>query len=702
MATPKSIIEAVEDSSKQYNALAGVFVVACLYVGIAATSTNHKMLLLGGSLQLPILNTAVPVEGFYFLAPCILVSLHVFFLLQQHLLYVRRRHLRSTYQGEKQEFLLFPSLPIIRRMVPDNEPLVREFLRTALFVVNFTIPFWALCLVQYKFLPYGSFGITLWHQALIVGDLLAAWYFLFLFPSRYPRRRNDKLMRHLAMVAAGVVLLFSLAYAVRPGTWIEWIFGRRNELVADRSLRLPDQSLIAGAPPPELLAVLEANGDSGIPGEKGEEGRKRSERMYLKYTVGAELAERNLSEASLEGATLTNADLRGADLQGASLVGADLRGVHLTPSGDIDNYLLYKARGPGKAESVAQIARERQYKRATLRNAKLKEADFRGGNLILVDLEGADLRGANLLGVELTHANLRKARLQGAHLEGAELSYSNLEGAYLDGAHLEGATLDHALLMNASLVNATGIGASFAEANLAGARMAEARFMAADFRGSSLIGSDLRRAFLQGATTLKLDLLDARGAHLNGACGITWGKLVDLRFVDFQTESDWGMVAKTLKNIPNIPESVEGRIEAAKMRAGSVDSQAICLGVPPVSIGLPAALANRRLLYFDQQRTGAMHNWPSVAEQGPDGWDEQAFQRGLAAELIRHACSKPDLAEALAFRSAGESAPGELSFGLELARQMVPLFQPGIECPGLEQLPRVLKRQIERVSRSFY
>lgn len=704
MGTPPNVVKAVEESSKQYNALTSLFVATCLYVAIAATSTNHKMLLLGGSLELPILKTPVSVVGFYSFAPFLLVILHVFLMLQQHILFIRRAHLRLTDTSGEEEFLMLPSLPILRRMVPNEEQVVRELLRITLFVINFVLPFWTLCLVQYKFLPYGDLKITAWHQVLIAGDLFAARYFLLWFPDRRPRRqrlpRRSTFMRELAWLAGWVVLFFSLIYAAFPGTLLESLLGRHS-LVAERNLRLPSQLLLAEEPSQEIFAALEARGEEEL--EPPDALRERNERMYLQYAVGVGLAGRNLREADFEEVRLFNADLRGADLQGASLVGANLRGAHLTPSGGVvDNLLLGKARSVDKVEAIELLVRTGRFRRTSLVGAQLRDADLRNANLILADLRNADLRGAILTGVELTGADLRGARLQGAFLEGTELSSARLDGAWLDGAHLDAATLDRASLVNASLMGTSALGASFAEADLEGARMAQSYLLAADFRGASLAGSDLRGAFLQGATSMSLELLDARGAHLGGACKLTFPGLVDFRLVDFQPFGNWGLVEERLRSISHaVGQDIANlgleRVKAAAEMPKTKEQQAACLGTPVV---IDASIKFRRLLYFDQQRAGAMQSWPALAEQGAAPWDEAAFHRELASELVQRACSKPELAKSLAFRSAGESGLGNLAFGMELSNQILSKLRSGEKCHGIKQLPRFLKRQIEWLSRS--
>ena len=74
--------------------------------------------------------------------------------------------------------------------------------------------------------------------------------------------------------------------------------------------------------------------------------------------------------------------------------------------------------------------------RADLSLANLQRAILQGANL-----QGAILSGANLQGATLTDANLQGAILSGANLQGAILSGANLQGANLHRANFEGAIL---------------------------------------------------------------------------------------------------------------------------------------------------------------------------------------------------------------------------------------------------------------------
>jgi hypothetical protein len=69
------------------------FVTVMLYLTVAVGSVTHRKLFLDEPIALPVINVAVPLTGFFVVAPFILVVLH-FYLLAQ--IRVMRRKLAAT------------------------------------------------------------------------------------------------------------------------------------------------------------------------------------------------------------------------------------------------------------------------------------------------------------------------------------------------------------------------------------------------------------------------------------------------------------------------------------------------------------------------------------------------------------------------------------------------------------------------------
>lgn len=686
MAEPKpddSAVKPIEDAGTLHTALMITFLLSCLYFGITVTSTTHRLLLLGGSLKLPLLDVSIPLEGFYVVAPSIILCIHVYLLLQYHVLVRRLLDPWTSRLGKDVDYFLFPAVPVLRHVLREEEPWISRLIRLGLILINAALPVLVLCLAQYCFLPYHSLLITLWHQILVVFDILAIWYFFVvirfrLIGSRLLGRRT------LVMTCASILILFySFFLAIIPGTWFEFFTQRTFYLPGfQRNLKLSDQLLLTEEPSQEVIA--------SFAGRNPESSR---ESIYLRFAVGAQLQGRDLRYADLEQAKLFNADLRGADLRKARLVGADLSGANLNPQGHLT--LMHQVRSSWKSENIARILEKGEFAPTRLDDANLFGAHFEGANLILVSMIRTDLQGASLDGLELTGANLSEAKLSGAHLSGSELSHVKLDGAVLRNTHIEGATLDYASLTGSRMTQVEAQAASFANANLEGAQLEEANLRGASFLDARLIGSDLRRAYLQGASALQIESTDLRGAHLGAACDIQFKTLSDLRFVDFTlpTPENWKTWRDRIEariRIKDLPrkenDAVLARFDNALQyiaAQGSVRAQAACIGTP---LNAPALNSKSRLLYFEGQRTGVLENWPPLESQNQGSiWDEAIFHRDLAVDLLSRICKSPGLARALVSRAAQEYGPGDDAFDLELAKQMIPKLQDLQHCSVLRK-----------------
>jgi len=665
------VAKTFEDGGKHYTTISITFLLACLYVLITVASTSHQDLLLGATPKLPILDVSIPLQGFYIVAPILILVLHLHLLLQSHVLVKRLRHPRIAELGGDESFFLFPALPVLLEVLKPRESWVARFVWIALWVTNVLLPLVLFCLTQATFLPYHSFWITLCHQVFVVVDLVIAWCFLVvLFPSRERQGIWWRISKLTGGVVTVLVLLYSFVLAVVPGTWIE-IWTGKHKLV-------------------ELVAEV-------VPRNLEFRGNAK----------GASLAGRDLRGADLEGADLRKADLRGADLTGAILESADLREANLGPE-EVKTPILTQERGVQKVKAIEEEIRKGVFKPARLNNANLKSARLEGASLLLSNLSQADLRKAHLKGVEMTGASLRYVLLQETDLAGVELSLARMEGADLTGAHAEGTTFDHASLSGASLNQADASAASFVSANLEGVRLTEAVLKAANFDGADLVGADFRRASLQGSSSLQLEATDLRGAHLGGICKTSVFGLTDFRAADleFLSDQEWQKlrqeIGQKLKGrAEGEIEAVLDRIDEAALRKSSMQALINCLGT---LLSSPAAQRNLGFLKLDVDRNVIVEEEPAAST-----WNEAAFHKELAARLLEKTCSSVGLARTITLRAAGgfpppkngtvspggmESfGPGDLDLDLELAKQLLVKFRDP-NCKAFRNLPSHVKQHI--------
>jgi uncharacterized protein YjbI with pentapeptide repeats len=82
----EALASALNHSAERVQTLWFTFLIFMVYLWIAVATTTHRMLFLGSPLNLPVLNIALPLLGFYILAPIILVIFHFYMLLNLVLL----------------------------------------------------------------------------------------------------------------------------------------------------------------------------------------------------------------------------------------------------------------------------------------------------------------------------------------------------------------------------------------------------------------------------------------------------------------------------------------------------------------------------------------------------------------------------------------------------------------------------------------
>jgi uncharacterized protein YjbI with pentapeptide repeats len=185
-----------------------------------------------------------------------------------------------------------------------------------------------------------------------------------------------------------------------------------------------------------------------------------------------------------------------------------------------------------------------------LTGADLRDANFRGGHLERITLDGADLRGAilqyttcgplrrvNLDGVEGANIYLentedctfREANLEKAwifHGGGTLVTRCDFTAAKMPRARMRGgpAAVSHCTFQRADLSGAEMVGTTFEqvdfrEADLTGIVASRARFERVQFRGAKLCRADLRHASLVNADLRDVDLREAvlNEANLTGA-----------------------------------------------------------------------------------------------------------------------------------------------------------------------------------------
>jgi len=398
-------LENVNNISESARKLFLAVLAACLYSWLTiATTTDVNLITNRASSPLPIIQTSIPIVGFYWVAPLLLLCVYFYF----------HFYLQKLWEE-------LGSLPAI---LPDGRPLhakidpwlLNDLVRAHLPKLSADRPF----------LSY----LQLW-----ISVLLAWWVVpvtMFLFWGRYlPRHERTGTTFHVALLAislAAALRLYRLAVATLRGAergpfgWRSVSANRRGYQMAAFAVAVgvlfgivswgarwgvPSDAPVLGIPPlhrsdrgevtgrltwvPRLMALVGYSPFLDLTG--AEVSQKKSNwnnnEKDIDSVVGAQLKGANLRYAVAPEAFFNGAYMEGADLSGADLHDADFRDAKLF----------------GATLNAADLSSANLYQ-ANLKAADLRAADLSSANVGMTHLGYSDLRGARNLNLE----GLRYAR----------------------------------------------------------------------------------------------------------------------------------------------------------------------------------------------------------------------------------------------------------------------------------------------------
>lgn len=562
MADPREqyaeqLLVVVTDAARTVSTRFVTFLTVGVYVAVTIASTTDEMLVKGSLVKLPLLNTEIPISGwfgFYSVAPWLIVILHLDLLLQLSMLGSKLTHFNaeSAPLSEEQRRRFRDRMPnyYYVQFLAGEAPSRFLHLLSGLVICGSMIllPLLLLCWIQLRFLALHDVAVTWSHRLAVIADVLVVLAFLWRplsardaqrlqrdASTRGPLRRLLSLQILVLAVCAGV-LVFSVVASIpdergAQGPWFDM-----------RNLNLRERVLTKDTLSPQAINAL-SDGDV-----------QRREQELAKVSRLSFLQGRDLRFANFFNAVLPRLDLRSRRENG-ELIETRLQGADL------------------------QFA---QMQQVLLDDANLQGALMRGAQL-----QGGSLPRAGLQGVDLTQAQLQQANLAGAQLSGAVLREALMQGADLSAAVLHGTNLTQAHLQGANLRNAQLQGADLSGATLQGADLSEAQL-----EGASLRGADLRGALLHGATIGKADLTDAdlelTGVSQSGSArgAVDPGTLVPylLKLACADAYTARGLSAQALSS----PDP--GRQALNKALLARLDADAACRGLQLLPEATRAAL----------------------------------------------------------------------------------------------------------------
>ena len=472
----KIIAEATSNAQKLFIAMLG----GCLYCWLTTGTTKDAALLTNSaSSPLPIIGTALPIVGFYLVAPILLVALYFYFHLNMQRVWEALADLPSVFpDGRPLDKVADPWLlnGFVRahffRLMDERPPLSRMQQWLSILLAWCVVPvtlfvFWGRYLLRHH-----SLGTAL-HVWLLAASIGGGWMFYLLAR---------------ATLRGAPFEPFVLTQAWKDGSIYKRIAGVSGACVLGVILYLFSAEAIKGVSRSCGILSLRGLVTCGLE-EIGfrpfaDIGRQEVSTKPSSWT--GDVKEYPL----VKGARLPHANLQYANAYLAFLVNADMRGCKLS------NAILPYA----------------NLSKADLSKADLSKADLSGANLSGANLSKADLSGANLSGATLSDANLSDADLSDADLSNAYLSKepnspAATAGANLSKAKLCGAKLSYAWLSYANLSDADLSDADLSNAYLSNAKLDEAYLQAIDLRDTEgLTESQLKKAKTDKRTLLPANL----------------------------------------------------------------------------------------------------------------------------------------------------------------------------------------------------
>lgn len=406
----------VEETSKNARKIFLAMLLGCVYSWLTiATTTDAPLLTNSASSPLPIIQTEVPVAGFYWAAPLILLG--VFFYLHLYLqrLWEGLAKLPAVFpDGRALHERAYPWLlnGLVRahfRRLQETRSLLSRFENWVSIILAWWVVPATLLLFWGRYLPRHHWAGTILHLALLV---MSVWAAIMLHRHAVRTLRGVPTDFHWmkpwwdartyqAAAALGIgVIFWGLSYGaingVPPDRYSNpFLLVKPPKLeVTDLRRLVPKTFALIGYSP--FANLREVDVSTKPEDWRGEEGD-------ITLVKGASLKGRDLRYADASGAFLVKADLsKNANLQEADFSGADLRGANLSQA---------------KLQAVTFTRAKLQganLKQAHLKGAILLDANLTKANLYGVDLQGTELQGADLMEVDLLLANLCGANLRGA------------------------------------------------------------------------------------------------------------------------------------------------------------------------------------------------------------------------------------------------------------------------------------------------
>jgi uncharacterized protein YjbI with pentapeptide repeats len=394
----KDLAKGLDDASSISDSAQKLFflmMAACLYSWLTIATTSDVNLITNDvTSALPIIDTNIPIVGFYVVAPLVLLAIYIYFQITMQRFYDAVSSMPAVFPDgsplyARSDPLLFSDfLRAHFSRLRQDRPIHSYIQRwIAIALAWCTIPY-TLALFWLRYLSRHEIFGTVLHATCLLLSIACALYFHWLAVATLRRKLRGPIAGEATRRRLGIwrpIAALSVFAAVVVGISLGGFYGYRYGVPGrDWWPPEPSEGIVAKADPrrwaPSLLQFVGASPFADL----------RGVNLSTKGVPGAESGQgvANL----IRGQRLGAIDLRYADLRGASLPGAVL------PEATLEWSDLLAADLTGSELSLANMS----------------NTDLLGAKLERADLSGAVLKGANLAQAQFTEADVEFADFRGS------------------------------------------------------------------------------------------------------------------------------------------------------------------------------------------------------------------------------------------------------------------------------------------------
>lgn len=434
-----SQVKEISDSAQK---LFLALLVGCLYSWLTiAQTTDVELITNRATTPLPIIQAAIPIVGFYVVAPLILLCLYFYFHFYLQKLWEELGSLPAVFtDGRELHKRTDPWLlnDLVRShfiKLKDGRPFLSYFQAWVSVVLAWWLVPITLLLFWGRYLRRHDLFWTTVHALLLALALYSAvrLYRIAGETLRENERKvfnwKDIIKRRTTYLHLGsAIVLSALLIAISLGA----VFGEPNSSPQEGAIQcmmqysrlprawVPCAMKLVGYSP--FLDLINADISTKPPNwidKKDEE---------LELVKGANLENSDLHNANAEGAFLVKANLRNSHLEHIFFVRADLRQSYLRNAHLKDAWLLSARLNKANmftADLESAVLDFADLTDASVSDSNLRSATLRAAELSEANLRGTDLSNTQLASADLQRANFGNANLAGANLGGAVVSYAN-------------------------------------------------------------------------------------------------------------------------------------------------------------------------------------------------------------------------------------------------------------------------------------